>query len=156
MPAVTTSLRALAVACLASVLVISFTSPASAAMTRWERSAASQVNAERRAAGLGADVLDSCLQRYAEIHANRMAQQQRMYHRTSSQLQYVMKRCGKRWIGENLAMGPNLSPTSAVRLWMGSTGHRRNILYPSSNRIASAYAKGSDGRNYWIQLYARR
>ncbi|MGJ9423037.1 CAP domain-containing protein [Aeromicrobium sp. CF3.5] len=149
-------MRALIVALLGCVLVISFTSPASAAMTTWERSAITQVNAERRDAGLGANTAQSCLQRYADIHADRMAAQRKIYHRTTAQLQNLLKRCGLRWIGENLASGPNMSPTTAVRSWMGSTGHRRNLLYASSNRIGSAYTKGSDGRNYWIQLYGRR
>ncbi len=149
-------MRALLVTLLGSLLVISFTSPASAAMTAWERSAITQVNTERRAAGLGANTADSCLQRYANIHADRMASQRKMYHRTGAQLTNLLKQCNLSWIGENLATGSNMSPTTAVRAWMGSSGHRKNILYRSSNRIGSAYAKGSDGRNYWIQLYGRR
>lgn len=149
-------MRKAVVALLGAVLMLSFTTPAHAAMNRIELNSASLVNDERRDAGLKTMTRQSCLQSAAEVHANRMAAKRSMYHRTSSALTTVMKRCGLTGIGENLATGRGMTSITAVDAWMNSSGHRRNILNPGYNRIGAAYATGSDGRRYWIQLYGRR
>lgn len=129
--------------------------PASAAMNRVELNSAKLVNAERKAAGLKAMNRQACLQRHAEVHAARMARANRLYHRTPSAMRTVMKRCGLRSLGENIAVGRAMKSTQVVPAWMRSSGHRKNILTPGFNRIGAAYQSNANGQRYWIQLYGR-
>lgn len=148
-------MRKVIIALLGALLMLSFTTPAHAAMNRIELNSASLVNDERRDAGLRTMTRQSCLQSAADVHASRMAAKRSMYHRDSAALRTLMKRCKLSSIGENLATGRGMTSISAVGAWMKSAGHRRNILNSGYNRIGAAYATGSDGRRYWIQLYGR-
>lgn len=148
-------MRKVIITLLGAVLMLSFTTPAHAAMDRIELNSASLVNVERRDAGLGTMTRQSCLQNAAEVHAGRMAAKRSMYHRDTAALRTLLQRCGLSSIGENLATGRGMTSISAVDAWMNSEGHRANILNRGFNRIAAAYATGSDGRRYWIQLYGR-
>lgn len=53
-------------------------------------------------------------------------------------------------VGENIGAGYT-SPGAAVSAWMGSSGHRANILDPSYTRIGAgyAYSAGSTYGHYW-------
>lgn len=55
--------------------------------------------------------------------------------------------------GENVAAGYT-SAGSVVNGWMGSTGHRDNILDPSFTHIGVARAQASDGTVYWTMVLA--
>ena len=64
----------------------------------------------------------------------------------------------KYYTGENIAAGAAYAtPKSAVNGWMGSTGHRANILYSYFNLIGVGYYSTSDSSStygdYWIQLF---
>jgi uncharacterized YkwD family protein/spore coat assembly protein SafA len=50
---------------------------------------------------------------------------------------------------ENIAMGYS-TPQQVVNGWMGSSGHRANILNPSYTQIGVGYV--TDG-NYWTQMF---
>jgi uncharacterized protein YkwD len=147
--------RATIIAVLSTVMLLASVTAASAGMNRIEYNSAKLVNVERRDAGVSTVTRQSCLQRHAEVHANRMAAKGKIYHRTSSALRTVMKRCKLTSIGENLASGTRMTSVAAVDAWMRSPGHRRNLLNPSFNRIGAAYATDAGGRRYWIQLYGR-
>lgn len=138
------------------VLLLSAASvTASGTMNRIELNSASLVNDERRDAGLRTMTRQACLQKHAEVHAKRMADSNRLYHRTGSALRTVMKRCKLTSIGENIARGTAMTSPTVVRSWMGSSGHRANILNSSFNRIGAAYSNGDNRQRYWIQLYGR-
>jgi len=53
---------------------------------------------------------------------------------------------------ENVAYGQG-NPSSAITSWMGSSGHRANIMNPSLTEIGTAVANGPDGRPYWVQVF---
>jgi uncharacterized protein YkwD len=55
--------------------------------------------------------------------------------------------------GENVAAGYG-SAASVVTGWMGSTGHRENILNGAFTQIGVGYALGSDGTPYWTMVLA--
>ncbi|AUG56981.1 SafA/ExsA family spore coat assembly protein [Acetivibrio saccincola] len=57
--------------------------------------------------------------------------------------------------GENIAMGLR-TPSEVMRAWMGSPGHRANILNPSYNEIGVGLAKSSRGVCYWTQMFIKR
>jgi uncharacterized YkwD family protein/spore coat assembly protein SafA len=56
--------------------------------------------------------------------------------------------------GENIAMGQR-SPADVMNAWMNSPGHRNNILSPSFSEIGVGFAKGSNGRLYWTQMFIK-
>jgi hypothetical protein len=58
-------------------------------------------------------------------------------------------------VGENLALGDFTSNKHVVESWMGSPGHRENILSPKYAEIGIAVGRGMHkGRNVWIAVQA--
>ncbi len=54
--------------------------------------------------------------------------------------------------GENIARG-QINPEAVVKAWMNSSGHRKNILNASYNKIGVGYV--AEGR-YWTQMFIRQ
>jgi hypothetical protein len=58
-------------------------------------------------------------------------------------------------VGENLALGDFTSNKHVVESWMGSPGHKENILSPKYTEIGIAVGRGMhNGRNVWIAVQA--
>ena len=93
----------------------------------------------------------ACLERYAHAQAVRMARQQRMFHQA---LRPMMGACHLTWAGENVAFG---FPTgrAAVRGWLKSRPHRRNILSRHYGQVAVAAVRGTNGVWYASQVFGR-
>jgi uncharacterized protein YkwD len=119
---------------------------------------ASLTNSERRQAGLTPFTLSPLLMQAAQLHADQMASTGQMAHvlpgarypEPADRLAAV----GYRWqaYAENVAYGQG-SPAAAVSSWMGSSGHRANILNPGLRELGTAVAHGSDGRPYYVQVF---
>lgn len=92
-----------------------------------------EVNRERAAHGLPALSLNARLSAAAKAHAEDMAANDFLAHFGSdgAGLEARLDRADYVYAAaaENLASGA-ATPKEAVRLWMGSPGHRQNILYP--------------------------
>jgi uncharacterized protein YkwD len=58
----------------------------------------------------------------------------------------------RRPLAENIAMGQSHS-SEAVQSWMGSSGHRANILNPGHRRIGVAAYHTADGVIFWCQQF---
>ena len=61
-------------------------------------------------------------------------------------------------LGENLALGNFTGDAGVVSAWMGSPGHRANILSSNYTQIGVAVGKGTyDGKSTWIavQVFGR-
>ncbi len=56
-------------------------------------------------------------------------------------------------LAENICKGPK-SAEAALKLWMGSEGHRRNILNQELTELGVGYAKGTRGDMYWVQVFS--
>jgi uncharacterized protein YkwD len=124
------------------------TAPVSAA-DRYEADVLAATNAERRTAGLTALSAQACVDSFAEAQAQRMADQSRMYHQ---ELSPVLSACGLRMVGENVAYGyPDGKAVTTG--WMGSPGHRANILKPEYRVIGIGAAQNSQGRWYAAQVF---
>jgi uncharacterized protein YkwD len=82
-----------------------------------------------------------------------MAARGQLVHR--SDLGAVMRDCGARGIGENIAYG-NVTADQMMAMWMGSTGHRANILRPSHTHVGVGIAQTSTGRIYGTQEFLTR
>lgn len=54
--------------------------------------------------------------------------------------------------GENIAKGQT-SPSSVMKAWMNSSGHRANILSSSYKSVGIGCAADSSGTLYWVQVF---
>lgn len=120
----------------------------------------SYINQQRRAAGLPAVRMDRRLTQAALGHACDMAQMGRLTHVSSNGMNVMdraravgMRTCT---IAENTAWGrPYEAPAELVRGWMGSSGHRANILLDGGVThfgVGLAYAGNTP---YWAWVVAR-
>ena len=94
-----------------------------------------------------------CVQRYAVRQAARMARQDRMFHQD---LGPVMRDCGLRMAGENVAYGYPTGRSVVNAGWMHSEGHRANILNPSYRLLGVGARRSDEGRWYAAQVFGRR
>ncbi|MFM7252529.1 MAG: CAP domain-containing protein [Ilumatobacteraceae bacterium] len=99
----------------------------------------SLINAARADAGLGP--LESCssLYRAAQDYSGVLAGWGRLAHvgpdgSTPATRVAAAGYSGYVTIGENLAAG-QLDPATVVAAWMGSAGHRANLLYPGLSQV---------------------
>jgi uncharacterized protein YkwD len=120
------------------------------------------LNQQRRSHGLRAFKLDGKLSRAAAGHARDMVAQRYFNHtsRNGASFSTRIKRTG--WtrarrsytIGENIGWGGGslATPRAMVRAWMGSAGHRANILTRSFRMIgigiATSAPDGGAGATY--------
>jgi uncharacterized protein YkwD len=114
-------------------------------------------NAERARAGVGAVVAHPDLMVAALGHSRDQAAMGRMTHTGSdgSNAGVRITRAGYTWRtwAENVAYGyPDA--TSVVGGWMGSSGHRANILSGSFVHIGVAAVADGNGRLYWTMVLA--
>lgn len=108
-----------------------------------------QTNAARAAAGLPALAADSRLDTVAQSCSQTQASRNAMAHCSGFQHSYP---AGWQWAAENVATGYALP--SVVAGWMGSAGHKANILNPRATHIGIGYAISASGRPYYTQNLA--
>jgi uncharacterized protein YkwD len=108
------------------------------------------VNIERAKAGLKPLAVSACIDGYAEQWSAQLASSGVFQHRTD--LLGPMAACGGRAIGENIAYG-NISADQMMQNWMGSAGHRANILNASFTHIGVGATATSTGRIYGTQNF---
>ena len=141
---------------LAMVGVVS-TTPAqarsSASSNTYERQAVNTTNTHRERHGLRRLRDDSCLARYANRQASRMANRHRLYHQDLSP---IMRECNLSGVGENVAYGYRSGRSVVSDGWMKSDGHRKNILTGKFRVIAVGAAQDDTGRWYTAQVLGRR
>lgn len=119
---------------------------------RYQDQARSVTNAKRVDHDMSRLRKKPCVQKAARRQARRMANQERMFHQD---LGKVLDRCNLHGVGENVAYGYTTG-RAAVRGWMGSPGHRANILEPGYRLMGLAARRGDDGRWYAAQVFGRR
>jgi uncharacterized protein YkwD len=129
----------------------------------YEQEVVELVNAERSSQGLPPLKRVTLLDQAARYHAADMEQDDYFNHdsydRRNGNLVYVCEwsdrvsfyYSGWNSLGENIASGYG-SPQSVMAGWMGSSGHRANILSTSYREIGVGYYSG----NQWVQDFGRR
>lgn len=128
---------------------------AAAGATQAERYAAAahaSTNQQRTAEGLRALQQDRCLRRAAARQATAMARAGALSHQD---LSAVLAACGLRAAGENVGVG-FASGRGVVRGWMGSPGHRANLLEPRYRREGIAAVRDAGGRWWVAQVFGTR
>jgi uncharacterized protein YkwD len=125
------------------------TSPAPSVSDTYESDVIAATNVERTSRSLVALTPQACVDRYAEAQAQRMADEDRMYHQD---LGPVMTGCGLGMVGENVAYG--FRDGKAVTAgWMASPGHRANILEPEYRLLGVGAAQNAQGVWYSAQVF---
>ena len=133
---------------------VTFTQPGSTPTTptasdRYEADVITATNSERTSRSLVALTAQACVDKYAESQSAKMAAEKRMYHQD---LGPIMTECKLMAVGENVAYGyPD--GTAVTAGWMGSTGHRANILNARYRLIGVGASQDSDGRWYAAQVF---
>jgi uncharacterized protein YkwD len=93
---------------------------------------------------------DACLTRFANRQADRMAKRRAISHQP---LRPVLRACGLRMAGENVAYGFASGHSVVRRGWMKSPGHRENILRPQYRLMGIGAERGRDGAWYVAQVF---
>jgi uncharacterized protein YkwD len=117
----------------------------------YEAQLLSLVNAERTARGLPALKAASCPDGFAESWAKHLASTGAFAHQSLSP---IMRSCGATRAAENIARG-GISPSAMVKMWMGSSGHRANILDPKLTHVGTAAVRDSSGTWTAVQDFIR-
>lgn len=147
--------RALATVLVA--LLLALATPATAATAanpekKYADAAHAATNQERTKRDLRALGTNACLKRFANKQAARMAKQREIFHQ---ELGPILRRCGMRTVGENVAYG-FVTGTSVVKAgWMNSAGHRANILNRAF-RLEAIGARKANGTWYVAQVFGSK
>lgn len=100
-----------------------------------------RTNAERAAAGLAPLAVSACGTEQAVARTALLVAENRFEH---DPLEPILAACPVRAVGENLALGYPTA-TAVVAGWMGSDGHRANILNPRYTEIGVGCTTGRRG-----------
>jgi len=115
------------------------------------------VNAARVNAGLAPVTVVGSINTAAEGHSTYQAKKQKMTHTGSngSAAGQRISAQGFAWSAwaENVAAGQSDCAT-VVGAWMGSEGHRANILNPAMTSIGIGAVTGTNGVIYWTMDFA--
>lgn len=131
-----------------------------------EAEALAAINAHRAAQGCTALTVNAQLQAAAEQHARNMAEQDFFGHKgkDGSKFSHRLKAQGYRGLNmaENIAAGQK-SGAAVVADWMGSSGHRTNILNCGYSETGIAHYHQPDDqpiagnsralKHYWVQTF---
>ncbi|KAA0971149.1 CAP domain-containing protein [Aureimonas fodinaquatilis] len=120
------------------------------------QAALASVNQFRAQNGLPPLRINSQLMAAAQVQSNAMAAQDRLDHNAGGRLPGRVAAAGYNWstTAENIGRG-YANYSAAMAGWIGSSGHRRNLLNPNVTEIGFAGARSvNGGRNYWTQVFA--
>ena len=145
---------------LALLMALLLAGPAAAQSCTADTAAAGPVieaaNALRRKAGAAPLALSPVLTRAAAAHACDMARHGFFDHQGSdgSNILGRLRRAGCRpkIAAENIAYGYR-DPSRVVAGWIGSAGHRKNLLLGKARQAGLARADGG-GQTYWVMVLA--
>lgn len=138
---------------MSGVIPMASAQAAVASASVYERQAVKVTNSHRVRRDLRALRTNGCLLRYAERQARRMAAQHRLFHQDLSP---VLRGCGLRRVGENVASGFESGREVVSEGWMLSAGHRHTILTRAFRITAVGSARDDAGRWYTAQVLGRR
>ena len=130
--------------------------PTTPEVTSAEKEVARLVNIERAKNGLPALTYNWELARVARYKSQDMINKHYFNHNspTYGSPFDMIRAFGIRFTaaGENIAYGQRTAQ-EVMNSWMNSPGHRANILSRNYTQIGVGYAKDSNGRIYWTQMF---
>jgi uncharacterized protein YkwD len=117
-------------------------------------------NVERSRAGIPPLRSETRLMTAAQLQADQMASLGRMAH-VMNDGPYPsppdrLAAAGYRWraYAENIAFGQS-GAAAVTESWMGSAGHRANMLNERYTELGTGYAVDRRGRTYYVQVFGR-
>lgn len=112
------------------------------------------VNQERKKEGLEPLTLQAEVTEAAQVRAREIATSFSHTRPDGSRCWSALKDAGAsyRGAGENIAAGQR-TPEAAMESWMGSQGHRANILNEKFTHIGVGYYQNASGVRYWCQMF---
>lgn len=122
------------------------------ATNAYSRSAFTHTNRARARHDLPALRGNACLRKAALRQARRIARDQALSHQDLGRIQ---RDCEVGWVGENVAAGYGTG-RAVVEGWMGSAGHRANILSTNYDRMGIAAVRDDNGTWWAAQVFASR
>ena len=112
-------------------------------------------NTQREAAGLNSLSADPVLTEMAMLRAKELEESYSHTRPSGENCKTVFREfeTDLRFWGENAAKG-NRTPEAVVEAWMGSQGHRENLLREDAEYLGVGVWQDEDGILYWVQLFA--
>jgi uncharacterized protein YkwD len=117
-------------------------------------------NVERSRAGVSPLRIEGRLMKAAQLQAEQMAALGRMDHVLRDgpypEPQDRLSAAGYKWraFAENIAYGQR-NPEDVTGSWMGSKGHRANMLSGAYTELGTGYAVDDRGRSYFVQVFGK-
>lgn len=113
-------------------------------------------NTQREAAGLNPLSADPVLTEMAMLRARELEESYSHTRPSGENCKTVFREfeTDLRFWGENAAKG-NRTPEAVVEAWMGSQGHRENLLREDAGYLGVGVWQDEDGILYWVQLFAK-
>ncbi len=151
--------RVLLIVLPAALLVLGACGGAPPANSPWVDDMLGQVNARRAEAGVPPLQLCGTLQVAAQGQSDFQASVDHMSHTGSGGSTMRQRAEGAGYTGwnalaENVAGGyPDVG--AVMGGWMGSTGHRNNLLSSTYEHVGFGLAHAADGEAYWTQVFGR-
>jgi uncharacterized protein YkwD len=142
------SSRALWLAVAAGILFVVLSSFTAQAATPAEL-----ISSFRLAHGEGKVTADPVLNRIAQEQASAMAASDRMDHAVAKPFSDRVAHLNAEKAAENLAQG-DATFAKALDQWIGSYGHRSNLLMHEGTRVGIASARSTSGEIYWAMVIA--
>jgi uncharacterized protein YkwD len=125
----------------------------------YEQQVLTLTNAQRAAAGCPALVMNSTLTGVARAHSQDMAAKGYFDHNSQNGTTPAQRLTAAgypyRQMAENIAAGQS-TPDNVMTSWMGSAGHKANILNCSLKEIGVGFATGGPYGTYWTQDFGTR
>jgi uncharacterized protein YkwD len=116
-------------------------------------SPAEMISSFRHQHGEGKVTTDPTLNRIAQEQAGAMAARDRMDHAVAKPLADRVANLNAERAAENLAQG-DATFAKALDQWIGSYGHRQNLLMHEGTRVGIASARSKSGEIYWAMVIA--
>lgn len=116
-----------------------------------------RVNAERKAAGLGALTLNDKLNEAAGVRAGELISSFSHTRPNGKRSFTVLDGLGfdNKYLAENIARGIDSSECAlAMNMWMESQMHKENILGVNYKELGIGYAEDSSGEGHWVQIFS--
>jgi uncharacterized protein YkwD len=116
-------------------------------------SPAELISSYRQQHGEGKVTIDPALNRIAQEQARAMAARDTMDHAVLRPFSDRVANLNAERAAENLAQGDDTF-AKALAQWIGSYGHRRNLLMHEGTRVGIASARSKSGETYWAMVIA--
>jgi uncharacterized protein YkwD len=137
---------------LMTVLILTFTPASALTTTTYEKDVITWTNAKRVERDKAAVKSWWCTDKYAERRAAWMASHRVLKHQSMST---ILDACNLSGVSENIAFGFS-SGHNVVLAWMGSPGHRSNLLNSKMRLIGVGAAQDKNGVWWVSQVFGRK